>query len=90
MLRENAASGASISRMGNVHANVWHRLCGTRNTQTSACYGTWKKSVDRVTQSSAKGEPPGGEYIIGVAMDRRERDEISGVEDTDSGVDTRY
>ena len=27
---------------------------------------------------------------VGVAMDRRERDEISGVEDTDSRIDTRY
>ena len=51
--------------------------------------GRGRNSVDRVTRSSAKDDPPGGEYN-GVAMDRRERDEISVVEDTDSGVDTRY
>ena len=52
--------------------------------------GRGRNSVDRVTRSSAEGDPPGGEYNVGVAMDRRERDEISGVEDTDSGVDTRH
>ena len=50
--------------------------------------GSGRNSVDRVSRSSAEGYPPGGEYNVGVAMNRRERDEISGVEDTDSGVDT--
>ena len=52
--------------------------------------GRGRNSVDRLTRSSAEGHSPGGEYNVGVAMDRRERNEISGVEDTDSRVDTRY
>ena len=52
--------------------------------------GRGRNSVNRVTRSSAEGDPPGGEYNVGFAMIRRERDEISGIEDTDSRVDTRY
>ena len=52
--------------------------------------GRRRNSVDRVIRSSAEGDPPGGEYNVGVAMDHRERNEISVVEDTDSRVDTGY
>ena len=54
--------------------------------------GTLKPLLDmgRGRNSVDQGDPPGGEYNVGVAMDRRERDEISGVEDTDSRIDAHY
>ena len=47
-------------------------------------------SVNRVTRSSTEGHPPGSDFNAGVAMDGGKRDEISGVEGTDSGIDTRF
>ena len=47
-------------------------------------------SVNRIIRSSAEGDPPGSEFNAVVAMDGGKRDEISGVEGTDSGIDTRY
>ena len=47
-------------------------------------------SVNRTTRSSAEGDHLGSEYDVGVAMDRGECDEISGVEDTNGGIDIRY
>ena len=52
--------------------------------------GRGGSSVNRVTRSSTEGHPPCSEFDDGVAMDRGKRDEISGVEGTDSGIDTRY
>ena len=46
--------------------------------------------VNRVTRSSTEGHPLCFEFNASVAMDRRKRDEVSGVEGTDSGIDTRY
>ena len=37
-----------------------------------------------------EGDHLGSEYDVGVAMDRGECDEISGVEDTNGGIDIRY
>ena len=52
--------------------------------------GRGRNSVNRITQSLAEGDHLGSEYDVGVAMDRRECDEISGVQDTNGGVDIRY
>ena len=49
-----------------------------------------RNSVNRITRSSAEGDHLGSEYDVGVAMDRGECDEISGVEDTNGGIDIRY
>ena len=51
--------------------------------------GRGGSSIDRVTRSSTNGYPPSSEFNAGVAMDRGKCDEISGVEGTDSGIDTR-
>ena len=45
-------------------------------------------SVSRATQSSAESHSFCGELNAGVEMDRGERDEISRVEGTNSGVKT--
>ena len=50
--------------------------------------GCGRNSVNRATQSSAEGHYFCGELNAGVAVDRGERDEISRVEDTNSGVNT--
>ena len=42
--------------------------------------------VDRITRSQAEGDPPVGKHDAGFAMDRRKCDQISGVEDTDGGI----
>ena len=47
-------------------------------------------SVNRIIRSSAKGDPPGSEFNAGDAIDGGKRDEISGVEGTDSGIGTRF
>ena len=52
--------------------------------------GRGRNSVDRITRSLAEGDHLGSEHNVGVAMDRGDRDEISGVEDTDGGIDIRY
>ena len=52
--------------------------------------GRGGSSVNRITRSSAEGHPTGSEFNAGTLMDGRKRDEISGVEGTDSGIDTRY
>ena len=52
--------------------------------------GRGRKSVDRITRSQAEGDPLGGKHDAGFAMDRRKCDEISGVEDTDGGINIRY
>ena len=52
--------------------------------------GPGGSSVNRVTRSSTEGHPPSSKFNAGVPMDRGEYDEISGVEGTDSGIDTRY
>ena len=44
--------------------------------------------VNRVTRSSAEGDPTGSEFNAGVAMDGRKRDEMSRFDGTDSGIDT--
>ena len=49
-----------------------------------------RNSVDRITRSQGEGDPLGGKHDAGFAMDRRECDEISGVEDTDGGINIRY
>ena len=49
-----------------------------------------KNSVNRITRSSIEGDHLGSEYDVGVAMDRGKWDEISGVEDTNCGIDIRY
>ena len=43
--------------------------------------GRGRKSVDRITRSSAVGDHLGSKHKNGVAMDRGERDEVSGIED---------
>ena len=50
--------------------------------------GCGRNSVNRATQSTAKGHSFCGELNAGVAMDRGEHDEISRVEGTNSGVNT--
>ena len=50
--------------------------------------GRGRNSEIRV--SSAEGDHLGSEYNFGVAMDRGECDKISGVEDTNGGIDIRY
>ena len=52
--------------------------------------GRGRNSVNRITRSSAEGDHLGSEYDVGVAMDRGECDEISGVQDTNGGIDIRY
>ena len=52
--------------------------------------GRGRNLVDRITRSSAGGDHLGSKHNVGVAMDRGERDEISGTEDTDGGIDIRY
>ena len=52
--------------------------------------GRGKSSVNRITRSSAKGDHLGSEYHVGVAMHRGECDEISGVADTNGGIDILY
>ena len=52
--------------------------------------GSATNSVNRATQSSAEGHFVYGELDAGVASDRGERDEISRVESTNSGVNTRH
>ena len=52
--------------------------------------GRGGSSANRVTRSSTEGHLPGSEFNAGVAMDGGKRDETSGVEGTDSGIDTRY
>ena len=52
--------------------------------------GFGRNSVNRITRSSAEGDHLGNGYDVGVAMDRGECDEISGVEDTNCGIDIRY
>ena len=52
--------------------------------------GRGRTSVNRITRSSADGDHLGSEYDVGVAMDREECDEISGVEDSNCGNDLRY
>ena len=52
--------------------------------------GRGGSSVNRVTRSSTEGHPPSSEFNTGVAMDGGKRDEISGVEGTNSGIDTCY
>ena len=51
--------------------------------------GRGRNSVYRITRLSAEGDHLGSEYDVGVAMDRGEWDEISGVEDTNGGIDIR-
>ena len=87
---ENTVFGALILHMGNAHAIAWHRQCGTRNTQPLFSVGRGRNSFDRITRSSAEGDHLGSEYDVGVALDRGECDEISGVEDTNGGIDIRY
>ena len=52
------------------------------------CMGRRRNSVNRITR--AEGDHLGSEYDVGIAMDRGECDEISGVEDTNGGIDIRY
>ena len=52
--------------------------------------GRGGSSFNRITRSLAEGDPPGSEFNTGVAIDGGKRDEISGVEGTDSGIDTHY
>ena len=52
--------------------------------------GRGGRSVNRVTRSSTEGHPPSSEFNAGVEMDRGKRDEISGAEGTESGIDSRY
>ena len=52
--------------------------------------GCRRNSVDRVTRSSAEDDHLGSEYDVGVALDRGECDEISGVEETNGVIDIRY
>ena len=52
--------------------------------------GSGRNSVDRITRSQAKGDALGGKHDVGFMMDRRKRDEISGVEDANGRVDIRY
>ena len=52
--------------------------------------GRGGSSVNRITRSSAEGDPSGSEFNSGVAMYGGKRDEISAVEGTGSGIDTRY
>ena len=52
--------------------------------------GRGRNSVNRITRSSAEGDHLGSKHNVGIAMDRGERDEISGVEDTDGGIDICY
>ena len=51
--------------------------------------GRGRYSVNRITRSSAEGDHLGSEYDVGVAMDRGECDEKSGVEDINGGIDIR-
>ena len=46
--------------------------------------------VNRATQSPAEGRSFCGEHDAGIAMDRGERDEISRVKSTNSGVNTSH
>ena len=52
--------------------------------------GRGGNSVNRVIRSPTEGHPPGSEFNVGVAMDGRNCDKISGVEVNDSGIGTRY
>ena len=74
--------------MGNALVIALLRQCGTRSTLFSV--GRGRNSVYRITRLSAQGDHLGSEYDVGVAMDRGEWDEISGVEDTNGGIDIRY
>ena len=50
--------------------------------------GLGRTSVSRVTRPSAEGHPFCGDLDAGIAMERGERDEISRVEGTNSGINT--
>ena len=50
----------------------------------------WDVEEVRSIGLPTEGHPPSSEFNAGIAMDRGKRDEISGVEGTDSGIDTRY
>ena len=50
--------------------------------------GCGRSSVNRATQSPAEGHSFCGELDAGIVMDRGERDEISRVDGTNSGVNT--
>ena len=76
--------------MGNSHAIVWHRRCGNRITRISALYGTLRRFGQSDYPIIAEGDHLGNGHNVGVAMDRGERDEKSGVKDTDSGIDICY
>ena len=52
--------------------------------------GRGRNLVNRITRSLAEGDHLGSAYDVGVAMDRGECDEISGVQDTNGGIDIRY
>ena len=83
---------------------LFSRMCSLQSLETlesehhlviALSVESWPGAL-QITQKDIRGgkvgpcDPPCGEYNAGVAMDRRECEEISGVEDTDSGVDTRY
>ena len=52
--------------------------------------GLGGSQVNRITRPSAEGDPAGSEFNAGVAMDGRKRDDLSRMEGTDSGIDTRH
>ena len=52
--------------------------------------GRARNSVNQITRSSEEGDYLGSEHNVGVAVDRGECNEISGVEDTDGGIDISY
>ena len=47
-------------------------------------------SVNWVTRSSTEGHPASSELNAGVAVDRRNCDEMPGVKGADSGIDIRH
>ena len=61
----------------------------TRVKSGEISVGRGRNSVDRTTRSSAEGDHLGSEHDVGVAMDRGDFDEISGIEDTNGGIDIR-
>ena len=70
-------------------------LSGTKGLVSGALkplldMGRGGSSVNRIIRSWAEVESIGSEFNAGIVMDGRKRDEISGVEGTDSGIDTRY
>ena len=50
--------------------------------------GRGRNSVSRVTRPKTEGHPFRGELDAGIAMDRGKRDEKSGVEGTNSRINT--